>query len=537
MAITLRQRRRKWAVSGAAGLAVMGLIVLMVNVLGNWLFVRFDLTQNQSYSLSRSSRKLVNDLSDPVIIKAYFTPDLPAPYNVYERYVRDLLTEYHSASHGRVRFEFAPTSPPAEFEKKANEAGLLPIQFEQLGSDQVQIRRGFMGLVLFHRDKSETLPIIKDVQQLEYDITSRMAKMARRTKKVVALTSGHGELKWASAGKSKLADDMSELYEIRDTALPMATTAAFSADVLVVMGPKQKMDAKSLWTIDQAIMRGIPTAFLIDIKNLMVNQFYAASLDSGLPDFLKSYGVQVGNRYVYDAQCETIGITQNMAGFAYTTSMRYPYIPLVDRILTTHPLGRGMDSVGLPFVAPVEAIQGLPPTIHFTPLLYSSSKSWLAPAEANLSVAPNAIPQPTPTDPHGPYSVGAVFEGTFTSYFAGKPAPIPGQTLIGASSKTQIVVLGTAKILDPSVPAFPGADALVSNMLAYLSKDETLAGIRSKGAILRPLAPLSNASRGLVRYGTVVGVAALPVLLGLWRWRSRQAWRQTVSAAFAPKTV
>jgi len=57
-----------------------------------------DLTERQAYSLSGSSKKLVRELSDPVIVKAYFTADLPAPYNAYERYVRDLLVEYRSAS-------------------------------------------------------------------------------------------------------------------------------------------------------------------------------------------------------------------------------------------------------------------------------------------------------------------------------------------------------------------------------------------------------------------------------------------------------
>ncbi len=536
MAITQEQRKRKLAITSLTGLGMIALIVLLVNTLGNWVFFRLDLTQNHAYSLSSSSKKLVRELSDPVVVKAYFTPDLPPPYNVYERYVRDLLTEYRSASHGKVRFEFVLPTPAEEFEKKAGEAGLMPIQFEEMGSDQYQVRRGYMGLVLFHRDKSETLPIVKDVQQLEYDITSRIAKMAVRTKKTIAITSGHGELTW-DKGQSKLAADMSDLYDLRDTPLPASATSAVTADALMVVGPKQKFDDKSLWVIDQAIMRGIPVAFFIDIKNLMINQFYVTSQDSGLSDFLKHYGIQVGDRLIYDAQCETIGVTQNMGGFAFQTSIRYPYIPLVDRIMTTHPVGRGLDTVGLPFLTTVEPVQGLPATVHFSPILYTSQKSWLAPAQAYASVAPNNIPKPNPDDPHGPYSVGAVFEGSFASYFVGKPVPIPGQTMVGVSPKTQIFVLGTARLVDPALPQFPGADALVSNVLSYLSKDETLSGIRSKGEIIRPLNPVSGPVREIVKYFTVLGVALLPVLLGLWRWRVRQNWRQTIAAGFAPKPV
>jgi len=519
----------------------MALIAILINVLSNWVFFRLDLTKNNAYSLSPSSRKLVRELSDPVIVKAYFTPDLPAPYNAYERYVRDLLEEYRAASHGKVRYEFALSNPPSEFEKKAGEAGLVPIQFEQMGSDQVQIRRGYMGLVLFHRDKSETLPIIKDIQQLEYDLTSRIAKMAVRTKKVIAVTSGHGEISLLQGAQgqapSRLGEDLKELYDFSNITLPSTSPVSVQVDTLLVIGPKQKFDDKSLWVIDQAIMRGIPTAFLVDSKNLMINQFYATPLDHGLGELLKHYGAQLGDRLVYDAQCETIGVTQNVSGFAFQTSMRYPYIPLIDRIALNNPVTRGLDSIGLPFVSTVDALEGGMPGIHFTPLLYTTQRSWLAPDQPYASVSPTNIPEPKPSDPHGPYSVAAVLEGSFTSYFQGKTPPVSGETLIGASPKTQIFVLGTSRLVDPALPQFPGGEALMSNVLAYLSKDETLLGIRSKGEIIRPLKPVSMAVREIVKYATLLTVVALPILLGLWRWRSRQTWRRIISAAYAPKPV
>src|SRR5207249_2344619 len=122
---------------------------------------------------------------------------------------------------------------------------------------------------------------------------------------------------------------------------------------------------------------------------------------------------------------------------------------------------------------------------------------------------PNDIPRHTPDEPHGPYSVGGVLEGSFTSYFQGRPVPVPGQALVGVSPKTQLFVLGTARLLDPGLPPFPGDDALTSNVLAYLSKDETLLGIRSKGEIIRPLKPVSNSVREVVKYGVVLGAALL----------------------------
>ncbi len=536
MALTLRERKKKFLLTGTTGLGLCALIVVLVNVLGNWFFVRLDLTTQKAYSLSASSRKLVRDLSDPLVIKAYFTPDLPPPYNIYERYTRDLLAEYKSASRGRVRYEFALQSPPGEFEKGAGEAGLLPIQFNQLGSDQVQIRRGYMGLVLYHRDKIETLAIVKNIQQLEYDLTSRIAKMAARTKKTIAVISGHGETQW-QGHSSKLAMDLADFYDLKDTPLSPSTTMAVQADALLVVGPKEKFDEKSIWAIDQAIMRGMPAAFLIDIKNFMPGRFLVTAQDAGLGDLLKHYGVLLGDRLLYDFQCESIGVTQNLGGLSFTTSLPYPYIPLVNRIMNTHPIGRGLEAVSLPFTTSIDPVQGLPPGVRFTPLLYTSAKSFFAKAQPSASVAPNDIPRPQADEPHGPYSVGAVVEGTFTSFFQGKPLPVPSHALIGTSPKTQIVVLGTARVLDPIFPSLTGAEGLVSNVLSFLSKDDTLAGIRTKGEIIRPLKPLTSARRQVVKYGTVLVAALLSVVLGLWRWRRRQIWRVTIASVYSPKAV
>ena len=54
--------------------------------------------------------------------------------------------------------------------------------------------------------------------------------------------------------------------------------------------------------------------------------------------------------------------------------------------------------------------------------------------------------------------------------------------------------------LDPALPDLPGSQALLTNLMASLSNDDTLLGIRAKGEILRPLKPGWMSS----------GVAAMP---------------------------
>ena len=72
---------------------------------------------------------------------------------------------------------------------------------------------------------------------------------------------------------------------------------------------------------------------------------------------------------------------------------------------------------------------------------------------------------------------------------------------------------------------------LILNMLDWLSHDEALIELRSKGVTQRPLAPLNKAERTFFK---VVWMFALPVLLlmlAAWRWlylrkRRKMTWEQ-----------
>src|SRR5207248_1116197 len=126
--------------------------------------------------------------------------------------------------------------------------------------------------------------------------------------------------------------------------------------------------------------------------------------------------------------------------------------------------------------------------------------------------------------------------GTFPSYFAGKTAPMPGASVIARSPKTSIFILPTSHVLDQGLPEFPGSDALVTNALAYLSHDDTLIGIQSKGDILRPLKRIPGPLQDVIKFGAILGIPLLPIAWGLVRWRRREAWRRTIAAGFAPPT-
>ena len=86
-------------------LLVIG-IILLVNIISNRFFLRLDFTADQRYSLSDATEDILENLTDPVTVTAYFSEDLPPDIEKVRTDFRDLLTEYANLSGGQLVYEF-----------------------------------------------------------------------------------------------------------------------------------------------------------------------------------------------------------------------------------------------------------------------------------------------------------------------------------------------------------------------------------------------------------------------------------------------
>ena len=86
--IKKKESRRQQAIVRA--LLMFGILIL-INVISINIFYRIDLTGNKIYTLSDASKSLVKNLDDKFVVKAYFTDNLPSPYNNTRRYLKEIL--------------------------------------------------------------------------------------------------------------------------------------------------------------------------------------------------------------------------------------------------------------------------------------------------------------------------------------------------------------------------------------------------------------------------------------------------------------
>jgi ABC-2 type transport system permease protein len=172
---------------------LLGLNLVALNV---WLFpvngARLDMTAQKEFSLSGTTRDLLSNLQEPLLIRGYFsekTHPLLAP--LVPR-IRDMLREYEIASGGKVIVEIVDPLQDPEKEAEANQTyGIRPTPLrttDRYGDSivnayfDVLIRYGDQSAVLNFRDLIEVTPRrdgSADVRlrNLEYDLTSSIKKV------------------------------------------------------------------------------------------------------------------------------------------------------------------------------------------------------------------------------------------------------------------------------------------------------------------------------------------------------------------------
>ena len=125
-------------------LIVIG-IVLLINLLSQKYFLRFDLTEDKQYTLSDATKNILAELDQAVSVTAYFSEDLPTNVAKNKQDFRDLLTEYASRSKGNLDFAFESPNESPELEQQVLQKGIQPVMINVREKDQVKQQKAYMG--------------------------------------------------------------------------------------------------------------------------------------------------------------------------------------------------------------------------------------------------------------------------------------------------------------------------------------------------------------------------------------------------------
>lgn len=495
-------------------LLLVAAILVVLNLIGlNW-FGRLDLTDDRVFTLAAASQNMVQGLKDPLTVKVYFTDNLPAPYGSNRRMLRDKLNEYRAYS-SNFQYQFLDPNTPKD-KDAAEKVGIPPVQVQVVENDNLQVKNAFMGLTVEYGGKSETLPVIQDLSNLEYDLSTAIRKLTSPSLPKIGFLTGQGEPSPTQALQF-WRGGLEKSYQTLDIRIDSTGQFSEKPDVLMVVAPTEAFRPAALQALDQFIMQGGKVGFLVNKVQASIQSGTGAVEKTGLDQLLNAYGLVVQANLVQDRQSAPV-TAQNGP---FTVQIPYDFLPIATKF-AEHPITNGLREMLLPFVSNVD-VSKAKPGIKATPLVFSSPNSRLVTDFSGLRPDPNATPNQALTG--GPYTLAATYEGRFSSAFA------PSQK----SKETRLLLLGDGDFVNEQIVGQPPEGNLVfaMNAIDWLLQDQTLASIRAKTLQPRALDPVSDATKGLIKWFAILFPAFLVIGIGLFRWRIRKG-TQFVLAEKAP---
>ncbi len=495
--------------------------LLLLNIIGHFLFLRFDLTKDKRFTLSPVTLKTIDAVQNTLSIKVYLQGDFPAEIKKLQQETKQLLEEYQ-AYNSHIVFEFVD---PLEDEQDNPEAikalygkGIVPINVSVSHKGKESQTLAFPWAVAFYDNKEVAIPLLRNqmgtditekvlgsVQHLEYSFTEALDRLTKVKQKKVAVIKGNGQLDERFIAKFLL--QTKERYFIAPFTLdsvaqnPLGSLEALKQyDLAVIAKPTQTFTDAEKQVLDQFIMNGGKTLWLIDQVTAEMDSLYNPSgatlafpKDLNLNDLFFKYGFRINPDIIKDEQGSPIKLASGEKGSATQfQEFNWKYAPLI-RPISKHTIVKNLGGIKLDFANSIDTLKnGIKKTI----LLQSSpySKKVGTPTEINLNIVTEEVPSSTYTG-KGNQNVAVLLEGNFHSNYQNRVLPFDQKYFLNTSKPTKMLVVADGDIVKNQLdkefmPVELGYDQRTGNLydnkdfllnaVNYLLDDSGLINIRSK---------------------------------------------------------
>ncbi|MBB1150135.1 MULTISPECIES: gliding motility-associated ABC transporter substrate-binding protein GldG [unclassified Myroides] len=533
------------------GIFIAGIVLL--NAIGAYVYHRFDLTQDKRYTLSPITNDIIDQVTEPILIEVLLEGQFSQEFVKLQGETRQLLEEF-SAENPNILFRFVnpleeggatedqivsnlyelgakPVTLTVNNKGIQSQALVFPWAFVSKGEQmvKVQLLKNMIGANTEEK-------VLTSIQHLEYAFTEAIAKVNLPKSKKIAILKGNGQLE-----DPYLADFLisaKDNYHLAPFTLdsvaqsPQATLAQLQEfDLAIMAKPTKEFDEKQIEVLDQFIMNGGKTLWLLDqvqadFDSLRAKgSLFAYPKDQSLGEMLFKYGVRINPLLVKDEVATPIKLALGRQGSeTQYGEFIWKFAPFVYPE-STHPIVKNIEGVRLDFVSPIDTLKN---DIKKTVLLQSSAYSLTVgtPTEINLNMI-NEETSPEHYKNKGNYILGVLLEGQFKSVFENRILPFALPNAKKRSEETKMIVISDGDIIknqldqnyqpmelgyDKWTNKLYGNKEFLFNAVNYLLDDSGLINLRTKEVKI----PVLDKMRVFERYSTIqIIVLGIPILVVL----------------------
>ncbi|MFD0962583.1 gliding motility-associated ABC transporter substrate-binding protein GldG [Pseudofulvibacter geojedonensis] len=508
-----------WFKKNIVSIAIALVAVIAINMLSNFVFTRFDMTQDKRYTLSKASKSTIENIDDLITIDVYLAGNLPAEFQRLQIETKQLLEEFTALNSNIVVNYVDPKTLTDDIDQligQMSQFGMVPAKVDIRENGKTSQEIVFPWAEIIYNKKGKVVPLLKNnlltqstvervnnsVQHLEYAFANAFKTVIENNAKNIAYLIGNGQL------ESKYAFDflntLSKNYRVTSFTLdsvqiqPNKTLDQLKKfDLAIVAKPTEAFSDSEKYVVDQYIMNGGKSLWLVDKTTAEMDSLFLQQKTLGMPrdlnlkDMFFQYGFRINPVLVKDMYASDIMLND---GKQFN---RYPwfYNPLVIPG-KHHEIINNINPVKFEFTTNIDLLkQGI--NIKKTPLLHSSQLTATVGLPKLISL--NEISQTVNKEfaskfNKKPQVLAALLEGKFTSTFKNRIKPFKLKKHIDEGNDAKIIVAADGDLvknqLNKGEPLALGFDKytgqtygnkeFLENAVNYLLDDTGLLKVRNK---------------------------------------------------------
>jgi gliding-associated putative ABC transporter substrate-binding component GldG len=426
--------------------------IILLNFVNQSFYKRFDLTSNKRYTLSGTTKAILVNVDQPLFITVYLEGDFPSEFKRLQVETLQYLEEL-SAKNSNIKIHFENPENQREYLIKK---GMMPSKLTVEESGKLSEAIIFPWAEINFKNKTAIISLLpnaivasqeeqlqKAVENLEYSFSDAINSIMQTKKKSVAILTGNGELE--DIYQYSFLSEVAEKYKLAKFTLDSVSTNPQQTlkdittfDLAIIAKPTQKFTAKEKLTLDQFIINGGKTLWMLD--NVQADQdslfnngkMLAFPRNLNLTDLLFSYGIRINTTLVKDLYAAKIALATGTVGNqTQFQNLDWFYHPLVSGN-PNHAITKNIAPVRLQFANQIDTLKN---NIKKTPLLMSSRLTQKVGTPTIIELQSIADEPQNKDYVSGNQLFAVLLEGDFNSAYKNRMKPF--ETLLYRENATQ----------------------------------------------------------------------------------------------------
>ena len=444
-------------------LAVLLLGLLLINVFNQNFYKRFDLTQDQRYTLSDATKTILGKVKSRMFIHVYLEGEFPSEFKRLQIETRQYLEEL-KAQNSQLKIRFIH---PDGKRDQLIQSGMYPSQLTVQENGKLSNAIIFPWVEFIHGKKRELVSLLPNgvvqsqeqqlavaIENLEYAFSNAINNITKTRDHKIAVLKGNGELN--DMYLVSLLSEVKKKYRLAPVSLDTvasnpkkALSTLQSSDLVVVAKPTEPFTAEEKLVLDQFIMHGGKSLWMFENVQADTDSLYndgkmlAYPRDLNLTDMLFSYGVRVNTALVQDLYAAKIRLaTGNMGNQPQFQNLPWFYHPSITGN-PQHPISRNLPPIRLQFANQIDTLKN---DIKKTPLLVSSPLTRKI-GTPNFVDLQSIAQEPLQEQYQGGYQLfGVLLEGNFNSMYANRIKPFDLKNFKEKSDSNKMIIISDGDV-------------------------------------------------------------------------------------------